>query len=127
MHSRDKRIIFCPEEWTKEEDRDLFKKGYWVVDKFKDQLRYAGITVYIRLHDFTVVDLSDPETAKRFGYDRPVNIGSAEMHDFLKSNTLSRFMVGFTRVSFAPIDVKMLIFMIPIIAGIILGMLYFMG
>ena len=56
-----------------------------------------------------------------------MKIGSAEQHDFLKSTTLSKFMAGFTRVGFAPIDVKMLAMMAPIIIGIILGMAYFLG
>lgn len=97
------------------------------MDKFKDQLRYAGVPVFIKLHGFTVIDLSDPETAKRFGFDNPVKIGSAEQHDFLKSTTLTKFMAGFTRVGFAPIDMKMMLMIAPIALGLILGMAYFLG
>lgn len=81
----------------------------------------------MRLHGFTVLDLGDEETAKRFGYSKPNRIGSSAMHDFLKSNTLSRFVAGFTRVGFAPIDLKMLAIVGPILIGVVLGMVYFMG
>ena len=104
----------------------LYVKNYIKCEKYKDKLRYYGIPVFIRFHGFTVLDLGDPETAESFGFSRPNKIGSATMHDFLKSNTLSRFMAGFTKVSFAPIDVKMLIIVAPIIIGVVLGMLYFM-
>lgn len=97
------------------------------MQKFKDELRYAGVPCYMKLHGFSVIDLSDPETAEKFGFDKPVKIGSAEQHDFLKSNTLTKFMAGFTRVGFAPIDVKMVIMLAPIVIGLILGMAYFMG
>ena len=123
----EKRIVDCPERWTTEKQEELIPQGYIVLQKYKDKVRYAGIPVYMRLNGFVVLDLSDEETAKKFGYPKPNRIGSSAMHDFLKSNTLSRFVAGFTRVGFAPIDVKMLIMIAPILIGIVIGMAYFMG
>lgn len=127
MDDEENRIVDCPEDWTTLKQEELIPQGYIVIQKFKDKLRYAGIPVYIRLNGFVVLDLGDVETAKNFGYSKPNRIGSSAMHDFLKSNTLSRFVAGFTRVGFAPIDMKMLVIVAPILIGIVIGMAYFMG
>lgn len=121
------RVVFCPEKWTDTKEADLIPMGYIFLEKAKNDLRYLGVPVYFRLSGFTVIDLSDEETAKKFGLPRANRIGSSAQHDFLKSNTLSRFMAGFTKVGFAPIDMKMLAVVAPILIGVVIGMAYFMG
>lgn len=121
------RIVYCPEDWAKHKEEELIPLGYIFLEKAKSDLRYLGIPVYFRLSGFTVIDVSDNETAKKYGLPRANRIGSSALHDFLKSNTLSRFMAGFTKVGFAPIDVKMLMVVAPIVIGVIIGMAYFMG
>lgn len=99
-----------PKDW-------ILQMGYLTGEKFQTDLKYINTKTYVRFHNWKLVD---PAEKNNF-------MTSATLYDYLKSNSCENFISGMTKISFAPIDLKMVMVAAPIIIGIIIGMVYFMG
>ena len=58
--------------------------------------------------------------------EKPNYITSSNLYSFYCSEVVKRFMDGMTRISFAPIDMKMLIMVGAVTVGLVIGMAYFL-
>ena len=104
--------------WVHCEESELYQQDYLKAEKWMDQLRYVGVPVYVRLHNFKCLDTTKMENPNR--------ITSSVMYNVYQAQNMKRYISGMTKVQFAPIDIKSLGVMIPVIIGIALGMLYFL-
>lgn len=111
------RTYILDKTWSSEPSENIYKLGYLKADKFLTEIKFYNTKAFVKFHDWKVCD-----AAKHGNF-----MTSATLYDFLKSDSSSRFIAGMTKISFAPIDLKMLILAIPVILGIIIGMVYFMG
>lgn len=100
--------------WTDAEESQIYERGYMEAEKWMDDLRYAGIKVYVRLHHFYL----PPEPSK---------ITSSVLYNVYSSRSVSKFINGITKINFATMDLKTLMIIIPIVVGLGLGMVYFLG
>lgn len=101
---------------------DLYREGYLKADKWMTQLRYFGIPVFVKLHNFKIID---PRTMDESitGYDRN-ELTSSIMYNVYAAKTVKRFIDNLSRISFAEMDIKGLGLIIPIILGIGVGCAY---
>lgn len=102
------------ETWSSEEEASIYEKGYLYAEKWMDDLRYAGIKIYVRLHGFKL----PPE---------PNRITSSVLYNVYNSRSVHNFINGITKINFAAIDMKAVGVMIPIVIGLALGAFYFLG
>ena len=117
FYMQDNKIYTLRREWTELPADWIYQQGYYLGDKFQTEIKYYGVKTYVRFHNWKQCNAAD------YGNF----MSSATLYDYLKSDTSTRFISGMTKLTFAPIDLKMIIVALPIIAGIIIGMLYFMG
>lgn len=99
---------------TDEDKEKIYRLGYMEAEKWLDDLRYVGIKTYVRIHGFT----APPE---------PNKITSSVLYNVYSSRSVSKFVNGITKINLSTMDVKTIGVLIPIVIGIALGMLYFMG
>lgn len=123
------------EHWTPAPESEIYADGYYKAINFKDEIAYYGAKVFIKFHGFNILDpqtmqyydLEDIDEDQGFELDAKQNfITSSNLYSFYCSEVVKRFMDGMTRVSFAPIDVKMLIMIGAVVVGLVIGMAYFL-
>lgn len=103
---------------------EVYRMGYDRAEKWMSELRYLGIPIFVRLHNFTIIDPATMDE-ERFG---PRNrVTSSIMHNVYKARTGKRFVDHImAKVKFAEMDVKTLGLIIPIVLGLCIGVAYFM-
>lgn len=102
---------------------DIYSMGYDKAEKWMSQLRYLGIPVFVRLHNFHLIDPAtmDESMGKRN------KATSSIMHNVWKNRTAKKYISGLTaKLKYAEMDVKTIGLMIPIIIGLVIGIAYFM-
>ena len=103
---------------------EVYRMGYDRAEKWMSQLRYLGVPVFIKLHNFTIID---PETMDETKFGQRNRITSSIMYNVYKARTSKRFIEHImARVKFAEMDVKTLGLIIPIVLGLCIGVAYFM-
>lgn len=103
---------------------EVYRMGYDKAEKWMSELRYIGIPVFVRLHNF---DIIDPATMDEERYGQRNRATSSIMHNVYKNRTAKRFVDHImAKIKFAEMDVKTLGFVIPIIIGLAIGMAYFL-
>lgn len=100
--------------WTTDEESQIYERGYLQAEKWMDDLRYAGVKIYVRLNHFYL----PPE---------PSRISSSILYNVYSSRSVKNFISGMTKINFPTMDLKSLGVMIPIVIGLIVGMIYFLG
>lgn len=100
--------------WSDAAESQIYERGYLQAEKWMEDLRYAGIKVYVRLHHFYL----PPEPSK---------ISASVLYNVYNSRSVSRFINGITKINFATMDMKTLMVLIPIVLGLAIGMFYFLG
>ena len=126
------------EHWTSASEESIYQDGYYKAINFKDEVAYYGAKIFIRFSGFNVLD---PETKCYYRIDnleaekepaqsmkdvKPNHITSSNLYSFYCSEVVKKFMDGMTRISFAPIDLKMLIMIGAVVVGLVIGMAYFL-
>ena len=106
-------------KWVHTTEEELYKSDYLKAEKWMDKFRYIGVPVFVRLHNFKILD---PQQM-----DKPNKITSSVMYNVYHAQSMKKAISGMTKLQFAPIDVKALGVMMPVIIGIAIGMLYFLG
>lgn len=105
--------------WTNKSDDEIYHMGYDKAEKWMDDLRYAGVPIFVKLHNFRMFDI--------YSMDEPNRIGSAVLYNVYRSRTVGKFISGLmTRIGFPTMDIKTIAVMVPIAIGVVVGMLYFM-
>lgn len=133
-HPDKPHVYINHEHWTTASDSDIYADGYYKAINFKDEIAYYGAKIFVRFNGFNVFD---PELEKYLTLDeineqsanfmeRPNHITSSNLYSFYCSEVVKKFMDGMTRISFAPIDMKMLIMAGAVVVGLVLGMVYFL-
>ena len=109
--------------YIEEPYEDLFRQGYMRAEKWMSELRYVGIPVFVKLHNFKLID---PRTQwKELGLPRPNLITTSVLCNVYRARTVKKYisnMLG--KVKFAEMDVKVLAFIIPIVLGVAVGVFY---
>lgn len=102
---------------------EAYRMGYDRAEKWMSQLRYIGIPIFVRLHNFTIIDprTMDESLGKRN------RVTSGVMYNVFKRRAAKRFMANImSKVKFAEMDVKTLGILIPVVIGLVIGVAYFM-
>lgn len=101
----------------------LYREGYMKAEKWMPQLRYIGVPVFVKLHNFKIID---PRTMdeKVTGYE-PNQLTTSILYNVYKSRTLKKAIAGFGKIRMPEMDLKAMAFIIPIIIGIIIAVAYF--
>jgi len=101
--------------WTNLNEATIRSMGYLKAEKWEDNIRYAGVPIYIRLHQFK----KPPE---------PNKIQSSTLYNVYVSRSVKNFIQGIlTKIGFSPMDMKTLAILIPVAIGIAIGMWYFLS
>lgn len=101
--------------WTTLNEATIRSLGYMKAEKWEDNLRYTGVPIYVRLHEFKKPD-------------EPNKIQSSTLYNVYVSRSVKNFIQGIlTKIGFSPMDMKTLAILIPIVIGIIIGMWYFLS
>ena len=102
----------------------IYREGYMSADKWMTNLRYFGVPVFVRIHNFKVID---PRTMdeKEIGYPRN-QLTSSIMYNIYKAKTIKKYIDSLTKLKFAEMDIKAWAFLIPIILGIGVAAAYFL-
>lgn len=107
-------MFTCDRRWVDRLDTEsIFMQGYYATEKWMTDFRYIGIPIYVRLHNFHV-------------HPAPNEMMSSALFDYYNSNALKSFVAGLTKINFAPIDLKSLAVIIPVVIGLCLGLVYFL-
>ena len=133
-HPDKPHVYINHEHWTTASTSDIYADGYYKAINFKDEIAYYGAKVFVRFNGFNVLDpekmtyhdiaqIRDEEPA---AIEKPNYITSSNLYSFYCSEVVKRFMDGMTRISFAPIDMKMLIMIGAVAVGLAIGMAYFL-
>lgn len=103
---------------------NFYRSGYLFAEKWMPNLRYAGIPVFVKLHNFYIID---PKTIneKEIGFQRN-RLTSSIMYNVYKARTLKKFIDGITKIRLGEMDMKSLGIIIPIVIGLVIGVAYFM-
>lgn len=102
---------------------DIYRMGYLSAEKWMTNLRYIGIPVFVKMHNFKIID---PRTMDPNKYGHKQNkITSNVLGNTYKARTAKKYIAGMSKAKFAEMDVKTLGFLIPIILGIGVGIVYF--
>lgn len=105
--------------WVNCDESDLIHQEYLIAEKWMTELRYIGIPVYVRLHNFHIIDPAKLE--------EPNEMTSSIMYNVYHAQTIKRYISGMTKVGFAPMDVKSLGVLLPVVIGLAIGLMYFIG
>lgn len=98
---------------------DLYREGYMSAQKWMTQLRYFGVPVFVRLHNFKTID---PRTMDENITGYPTNeLTSSIMYNVYSAKTVKRFIDNLSKISWAEMDIKGLGLIIPIIIGVGVG------
>lgn len=121
----ERRMKWVPKgSYIEEPYEDLYRQGYMRAEKWMPQLRYIGIPVFVKLHNFKIID---PKTMdERITGHAPNRLTTSVLYNVYKARTLKKAIAGFGKIKFAEMDVKALAFIIPIIIGIIIAVAYFL-
>ncbi len=139
-HPDKPHVYINHEHWTTASEHDIYGDGYYKAINFKDEIAYYGAKVFVRFDGFNILDTkrmcyvsmeriregTDDDEAEPIGNVKPNYITSSSLYSFYCSEVVKRFMDGMTRISFAPIDTKMLILVGAVVVGLVLGMAYFL-
>ena len=102
----------------------IYRAGYLSAEKWMTKLRYYGIPVFVKLHNFKIIDPRTMDEA-RIGY--PQNkITSTILYNTYKARTVKKWKDALSKVSFAEMDLKGLGIFLPLIIGLAIGVAYFM-
>lgn len=105
-------------------ESDLYLAGYLKAEKWMEDLRYLGVPVFVQLHNFKIID---PEKDwKKLELKKPNKMKSSTMYNVYHNQNMKKNITGLTRINFATIDLKSLAVMLPIIIGVVFGLLYVM-
>lgn len=88
--------------------------GYKSADGFVDDLGYSFTKVYVKLENWNKAEPGDMETAE-------------SLRNMLESDAIQGFQKGFAKTSLSTLETKQILFMIPIVIGVILGVFLLMG
>lgn len=88
--------------------------GYKGADGFVDYLGYSFTKVYVKLENWKQAEPLDRETAE-------------SLRNMLESDAIQGFQKGFAKTSLSTLETKQILFMIPIVIGVILGVFLLMG
>ena len=88
--------------------------GYKSADGFVDDLGYSFTKVYVKLENWKQAEPEDKETAE-------------SLRNMLESDAIQGFQKGFAKTSLSTLETKQILFMIPIVIGVILGVFLLMG
>ena len=108
-------------KWTHESDEEIYLQGYYQTDRWMTDLRYFGVPVFVKLHNFKIIDpeqLPEPYTNR---------LTSSVLYNVYHAQNMKRYIAGLTKIGFAPIDLKGAAVVIPVIIGLAIGVFYFMG
>ena len=134
-HPDKPHVYINHEHWTTASTSDIYADGYYKAINFKDEIAYYGAKIFVRFNGFNILD---PETMmyhdleeikKEYNAEdlkKPNHITSSNLYSFYCSEVVKKFMDGMTRISFAPIDMKMLIMVGEVTIGLVIGMAYFL-
>ena len=125
---------FNHEHWTTASVSDIYAEGFYKAINFKDEIAYYGANVFVKFSGFNVLDpekmvyydIEQIREEQRAEIEKPNYITSSNLYSFYCSEVVKRFMDGMTRISFAPIDMKMLIMIGAVTVGLVIGMAYFL-
>ena len=109
------------ERWTHESDEEIYLQGYYMTDRWMTDLRYFGVPVFVRLDNFKLIDpeqLPEPYTNR---------LTSSVLYNVYHAQNMKRYIAGLTKIGFAPIDMKSAAVVVPVIIGLVIGVVYFMG
>lgn len=102
-------------QWTKLNESTIRSLGYVKAEKWEDDMRYVGVPIYVRLHQF-----KKPA--------EPNKIQSSTLYNVYVSRSVKNFIQGIlTKIGFSPMDMKTLAILIPVAIGIAIGMWYFLS
>jgi len=102
-------------QWTKLNEATIRSLGYVKAEKWEDNMRYVGVPIYVRLHQF-----KKPA--------EPNKIQSSTLYNVYVSRSVKNFIQGIlTKIGFSPMDMKTLAILIPVAIGIAIGMWYFLS
>lgn len=88
--------------------------GYKSASGFVDDLGYSFTKVYVKLENWKEAEPEDQETAET-------------LRNMLESDAIEGFQKGFAKTSLSTLETKQILFMIPIVLGVILGVFLLMG
>lgn len=110
-------------DYIEEPYEDLYRAGYMKAEKWMPQLRYIGIPVFVKLHNFKIADprTMDPSVT---GHKRN-RVTTSILYNVYKARTLKRAIAGFGKVKLAEMDTKAMMFIILAIVGIGIAIYYF--
>lgn len=102
---------------------DLYRAGYMKAEKWMPQLRFIGISVFVKLHNFQI---ANPETMDPAvtGHKRN-KITTSTLYNVYKARTMKRALAGFGKLKLAEMDLKAMAFIIPVVVGLIIAVGYF--
>ena len=101
---------------------EIYRMGYDKAEKWMSELRYIGIPIFVKLHNFSIID---PATMDE-SYGQRNRVTSSVMHNVYKNRTAKRFVDHImAKIKFAEMDVKTLGLIIPIVIGLAIGVAYF--
>lgn len=103
--------------YTKIDQQHLRSQGYLKAEKWMEEMGALGMPVYVRFVNWPQVD------AKQYGNLET----SSTLHDYYKSNAMQKWIRGFTKIAFDPLDTKTLAGVAVVAVGGILGFFLLMG
>ena len=101
------------EYWTDMSSTQLGSLGYKKADGFLDDLKYSFTKCYAKLENFKEAEAPDKETAE-------------SLRQMLESKAIVKFRGGF-KTQMSPLQLKQIMFVIPIAIGAILGLFLLFG
>lgn len=104
----------CREFWTDVSKQTLADMGYKSADGFVEDLGYSFTKVYVKMEGWKQAEPGDLETAE-------------SLRNMLESDAIEGFQKGFAKTSIGTLETKQILFMIPIVLGVILGVFLLMG
>ena len=103
---------------------EIYRMGYDRAEKWMSELRYIGIPVFVKLHNFSILD---PATMDEGIYGPRNRATSSIMHNVYKNRTAKRFVDHLmAKIKFAEMDVKTLGLIVPLVIGLAIGVAYFL-
>lgn len=100
--------------WTDASTLALSKMGYKKCKGLVDRLAYSFTKTYAKLEGFNQAEPMDQETAE-------------SLRNMLESSAVMDFKKGFAKTTMGTLEKKQLLFMVPIILGVVLGAFLLFG
>jgi len=100
--------------WTDAPNVWIANRGFKRCGGFVDRLAYSFTKTYAKLEGFNQAEPTDNETAE-------------SLRNMLESNAVMEFKKGFAKTTLGTLEKKQLLFMIPIILGVVLGAFLLFG